>query len=201
MKQFEINAHKRENFTKAAVKQLRREGMVPCVLYGNDTENIHFAVLEKDLKDLIYTPSSYIISINIDGKKSLCILHQTQFHPVSDKILHLDFLAIDPAKPITIQVPVSISGNSEGVRQGGKLQVLNRKLLISGFLKDLPNQLDVDVTDLVLGKAITAGDLKYDNIRIMSPRGTIICMVKMTRASTSATATAVEETEEKPAEA
>ncbi|HOG25004.1 MAG TPA: 50S ribosomal protein L25/general stress protein Ctc [Bacteroidales bacterium] len=201
MKQFEINAHKRENFTKAAVKQLRREGMVPCVLYGNDTENIHFAVLEKDLKDLIYTPSSYIISINIDGKKSLCILHQTQFHPVSDKILHLDFLAIDPAKPITIQVPVSISGNSEGVRQGGKLQVLNRKLLISGFLKDLPDQLNLDVTDLVLGKAITAGDLKYDNIRIMSPRGTIICMVKMTRASTSATATAVEETEEKPAEA
>ena len=201
MKQFEINAHKRENFTKAAVKQLRREGMVPCVLYGNDTENIPFAVLEKDLKDLIYTPSSYIISINIDGKKSLCILHQTQFHPVSDKILHLDFLAIDPAKPITIQVPVSISGNSEGVRQGGKLQVLNRKLLISGFLKDLPDQLNLDVTDLVLGKAITAGDLKYDNIRIMSPRGTIICMVKMTRASTSATATAVEETEEKPAEA
>ena len=201
MKQFEINAHKRENFTKVAVKQLRREGMVPCVLYGNDTENIHFAVLEKDLKDLIYTPSSYIISINIDGKKSLCILHQTQFHPVSDKILHLDFLAIDPAKPITIQVPVSISGNSEGVRQGGKLQVLNRKLLISGFLKDLPDQLNLDVTDLVLGKAITAGDLKYDNIRIMSPRGTIICMVKMTRASTSATATAVEETEEKPAEA
>ena len=201
MKQFEINAHKRGNFTKAAVKQLHREGMVPCVLYGNDTENIHFAVLEKDLKDLIYTPSSYIISINIDGKKSLCILHQTQFHPVSDKILHLDFLAIDPAKPITIQVPVSISGNSEEVRQGGKLQVLNRKLLISGFLKDLPDQLNLDVTDLVLGKAITAGDLKYDNIRIMSPRGTIICMVKMTRASTSATATAVEETEEKPAEA
>jgi len=201
MKQFEINAHKRGNFTKAAVKQLRREGMVPCVLYGNETENIHFAVLEKDLKDLIYTPSSFIISINIDGKKSLCILHQTQFHPVSDKILHLDFLAIDPAKPITIQVPVSISGNSEGVRQGGKLQVLNRKLLISGFLKDLPDQLNLDVTDLVLGKAITAGDLKYDNIRIMSPRGTIICMVKMTRASTSATATAVEETEEKPAEA
>ena len=200
MKQFEINAHKRENFTKAAVKQLRREGMVPCVLYGNDTENIHFAVLEKDLKDLIYTPSSYIISINIDGKKSLCILHQTQFHPVSDKILHLDFLAIDPAKPITIQVPVSISGNSEGVRQGGKLQVLNRKLLISGFLKDLPDQLNIDVTDLTLGKTITAGDLKYDNIRIMSPRGTIICMVKMTRASTSATAATAEETEEKPAE-
>ena len=95
---------------------------------------------------------------------------------------------------------MSISGNSEGVRQGGKLQVLNRKLLISGFLKDLPDQLNIDVTDLTLGKTITAGDLKYDNIRIMSPRGTIICMVKMTRASTSATAATAEETEEKPAE-
>ncbi|HBG54525.1 MAG TPA: 50S ribosomal protein L25 [Rikenellaceae bacterium] len=201
MKQFEINAHKRGEFTKAAVKQLRREGMVPCVLYGNETENIHFSVLEKDLKDLIYVPSSYIISINIDGKKSLCILHQVQYHPVSERVLHLDFLAIDSAKPITIQVPVYISGNSEGVRQGGKLQILNRKLLINGFLKDLPDQLNIDVTDLTLGKTITAGDLNYDNIRIMSPKGTIICMVKMTRAATSTTAAAVEETEEKPAQA
>lgn len=133
MKQFEINATKRGNFTKNAVKQLRRDGMVPCVLYGNKTENIHFSVLEKDLKDLIYTPSSYIISLNIEGKKSLCILHEVQFHPVTERVLHLDFLAIDKSRPISITIPVVISGNSEGVRQGGKMQVLNRKLLVNGY--------------------------------------------------------------------
>ena len=199
MKQFEINATKRGNFTKNAVKQLRRDGMVPCVLYSNKTENIHFSVLEKDLKDLIYTPSSYIISLNIEGKKSLCILHEVQFHPVTERVLHLDFLAIDKSRPISITIPVVISGNSEGVRQGGKMQVLNRKLLVNGLLKDLPDQLDIDVTDLTLGKSITAGDLKFDNIRITSPRSTIICMVKMTRASTSASAATEEETQEIPA--
>ncbi len=201
MKQFEINARERSNFTKAAVKQLRKEDMVPCVLYGNNKENVHFSVSRKDLKDLIYTPNSYIISVNVDGKKQLCILHEAQFHPVTDSILHLDFLAIDPKKPVSIHIPIAITGNSEGVRQGGKLQILNRKLLVRANMKDLPDTLDVDITNLILGKAITAGDLKYDNIQILSPKSTIICMVKMTRASTSASASATAETTEAAGEA
>jgi large subunit ribosomal protein L25 len=201
MKQFEINARERSNFTKAAVKQLRKEDMVPCVLYGNKKENVHFSVSRKDLKDLIYTPNSYIISVNVDGKKQLCILHEAQFHPVTDSILHLDFLTIDPKKPVSIHIPIAITGNSEGVRQGGKLQVLNRKLLVRANMKDLPDTLDVDITNLTLGKAITAGDLKYDNIQILSPKSTIICMVKMTRASTSASASAASETTETAGEA
>ncbi|HOO68595.1 MAG TPA: 50S ribosomal protein L25/general stress protein Ctc [Bacteroidales bacterium] len=201
MKQFEINARERSNFTKAAVKQLRKEGLVPCVLYGNNQENVHFSVSQKDLKDLIYTPNSYIISLNIEGKKQLCILHEAQFHPVTDSILHLDFLTIDPAKPVSIHVPISVSGNSEGVRQGGKLQILNRKLLVRATMKDLPDTLDIDITNLSLGKAITAGELKYDNVQILSPKSTIICMVKMTRASTSASASAAAETAEGTEEA
>lgn len=200
MKQFEINARERGNFTKAAVKQLRKEGLVPCVLYGNGKENIHFSVYEKDLRDLIYTPNSYIISLSVESKKHLCILHEVQFHPVTDRVLHLDFLVIDPGKPVSIQVPVAISGNPEGVRQGGKLQILNRKLHVRALLKDLPDKLDIDVTNLTLGKTVTAGDLKYEKIQILAPRSTIICMVKMTRASTSAAAEAAEieaeETEE-----
>ncbi len=201
MKQFEINARERSNFTKAAVKQLRKEGLVPCVLYGNNQENVHFSVSQKDLKDLIYTPNSYIISLNIEGKKQLCILHEAQFHPVTDSILHLDFLTIDPAKPVSIHVPISVPGNSEGVRQGGKLQILNRKLLVRANMKDLPDTLDIDITNLLLGKAITAGELKYDNVQILSPKSTIICMVKMTRASTSASASAAAETAEGTEEA
>ncbi len=201
MKQFEINARERSDFSKAAVKQLRKEGLVPCVLYGNNQENVHFSVSQKDLKDLIYTPNSYIISLNIEGKKQLCILHEAQFHPVTDSILHLDFLTIDPAKPVSIHVPISVSGNSEGVRQGGKLQILNRKLLVRATMKDLPDTLDIDITNLSLGKAITAGELKYDNVQILSPKSTIICMVKMTRASTSASASAAAETAEGTEEA
>ncbi|MDD5314812.1 MAG: 50S ribosomal protein L25, partial [Bacteroidales bacterium] len=174
MKQFEINARERGIFTKTAVKQLRKEGMVPCVLYGNNDENIHFSVLEKDLKDLIFTPNSYIISLNIEGKKHLCVMHDTQFHPVTDRVLHLDFLAIDPLQPVSISVPIAISGNSEGVRQGGKLQVINRKLRVRAHLKDLPDSLDIDITNLELGKAITAGELKYENVQILAPKSTII---------------------------
>ncbi|HPW78858.1 MAG: 50S ribosomal protein L25 [Bacteroidetes bacterium ADurb.Bin037] len=197
MKQFEINARERGNFTKNAVKQLRKEGLVPCVLYGNQKENIHFSICEKDLKGLIYTPDSYIISLNVEGKNHLCILHDAQFHPVTDRVLHLDFLAIDPDKPVSIQVPVAISGNAEGVRQGGKLQILNRKLYVRAFLKDLPDSLEIDITNLELGKSIRAGDLKYDKIQILDPKSTIVCMVKMTRASTSASAAAeAEETAE-----
>ena len=188
MKQFEIDAQRRASFTKAAVKQLRKDVLVPCVIYGNKKENEHFTVIEKDLKNLIYTPGSYIVALNIEGTKQLCVLHEAQFHPVTDKILHLDFLAVKPGEPVTIHIPVVITGTSEGVRQGGKLQVITRKLLVKGTLEHLPDTLDIDITNLPLGKSVVAGDLKYKDIQIISPKATIICMVKMTRAATAAAA-------------
>ncbi|NLA16103.1 MAG: 50S ribosomal protein L25/general stress protein Ctc [Bacteroidales bacterium] len=200
MKQFEITAHKRDSFTKAAVKQLRREGRVPCILYGNQMDTIHFSVLEKDLRNLIYTPNSYIVSLNIEGKNQLCLLQDSQFHPLTDRILHLDFLAIDPEKPVSVHVPVVLKGNSVGVREGGKMYVLNRKLLVSANLEDLPDTLDVDVTDLALGEAITAEDLEFDNLQILTPKSAIVCMVKMTRASISDAAAEAEEDEAGEAE-
>lgn len=183
MKQFEINATKREAFTKAAVKQLRREGNVPCVLYGNKLENVHFSLNEKELGGLIYTPNSYIVSLNFDGQKQLCILYQSQFHPVTDRILHLDFLAVNENDPITINVPVLIDGHSEGVRQGGKLQVMARKVRIKAKLNDLPDDVTVDITNLLIGKAIVAGDIKIDNVQVVTSKNAIICMVKSTRAA------------------
>ncbi|HKM30870.1 MAG: 50S ribosomal protein L25 [Bacteroidales bacterium] len=201
MKHFEIKARERDNFTKAAVKQLRKEGRVPCVLYGNKMEPLHFSVLEKELKNLIYTPYSYIVELSVEKKKHICLLQQAQFHPLHDRVLHLDFLAIDPKKPVSVTVPVVLTGNSIGVREGGKMHILNRKLLIRANLEDLPDSLNIDVTKLALGGTIAAGDLKFDNIQILTPASTIVCMVKMTRASISdAAAEAAEEAEEGAAE-
>lgn len=193
MKIFELNGNVRTDLTKAAVKSLRKNGQVPCVLYGNNVENVHFSVSVRELKGLLYTPQSYIVSIVIEGASHLAVLHECQFHPVTDEVLHLDFLAANQVTPITISVPVVIEGVSEGVKAGGKLIVSARKLTVRGLIKDLPDTLPVDINDLKLGKTILAGDLAYPNIQIMSKKDTIICAVKMTRAAIGAAAAAAAE--------
>lgn len=190
MQQITLKGTNREIGNKALVKAVRRDNLVPCVYYGNGVENTVFSVALKDLETILNTPNSYIIEIDIEGKKQLAVLQAVQFHPVTDKPLHVDFLAIQEDKPVTINIPVVITGNSIGVRQGGKLMVSTRKLKVSGMMKDLPDTLQVDITELNLGKQIVAGDLHYDNIQIMSPKATIVCSVKMTRAAASAAADA-----------
>ncbi|MBO8465663.1 MAG: 50S ribosomal protein L25 [Bacteroidetes bacterium] len=190
MQQITLKGTNREIGNKALVKAVRRDNLVPCVYYGNGVENTVFSVALKDLETILNTPNSYIIEIDIEGKKQLAVLQAVQFHPVTDKPLHVDFLAIQEDKPVTINIPVVITGNSIGVRQGGKLMVSTRKLKVSGMMKDLPDTLPVDITELNLGKQIVAGDLHYDNIQIMSPKATIVCSVKMTRAAASAAADA-----------
>ncbi|MDR3350301.1 MAG: 50S ribosomal protein L25/general stress protein Ctc [Prevotellaceae bacterium] len=182
MKTIDLKGTARKDLKKSAVKSLRRNGQVPCVVYGNGSENIHFTVDEKELKNLVYSPNVYLVNLDIEGKISQAVMREIQFHPVTDKILHIDFYAIDAAKPIAIDVPVTISGNSEGVRAGGKLHILNRKIKVSALPKDLPDTLPVDITDLALGKTITAGDLSFDKVNIITPKTTIICTVKLTRA-------------------
>lgn len=186
MKQITLQGIGRTGNDRAAIKALRKEGRVPCVYYGNGVENTLFSVSAKDLETITNTPNSYIIELDVEGKKQLVVLHDIQYHPVTDKALHVDFLAIREDKPVVINVPVSISGNSIGVRQGGKLMVSTRKLKVSGMIKDLPDKLDIDITDLNLGKQIVAGDLHYDNIQIVSPKATIICSIRMTRAAAAA---------------
>jgi len=191
MKIFELSGTRRTNLTKAAVKSLRKNGQVPCVLYGNKIQNSHFCVANHDIKNLIYTPNSYVVDLTVDGIKHLAILHDLQFHPVTDEVLHIDFLAADESQPVTMHIPVVIEGVSEGVKAGGKLIINARKLSVKGLIKDLPDTLPINITDLKLGKAILAGDLSYPHIQIVSPKETIICAVKMTRAAVAAaTATA-----------
>jgi large subunit ribosomal protein L25 len=190
MKTIKLNGQSRTNLGKKDCKQLRKNELVPCVLYGNKAENKNFVVSERDLKDIVYTPFSYIIEVNIDGKVYPCILKDMQFHAVSDKILHIDFANVDTSKPVAIEIPIKITGHSEGVKQGGKLQVLTRKLKVSALLKDLPDELPVDITNLQLGKTINVGELSFEKLTVLTLKTTIVCSVKVTRAAIGAAATA-----------
>jgi len=198
MKTIELKGTIRTSLTKVAVKQLRKNGEVPCVLYGEKGENLHFAVVERDLKNLVYTPNAYLVKLSLDGKLHTAVMREIQFHPVSEQILHIDFYPVHEDRPVAIDVPVVIEGNSEGVRAGGKLHMVTRRLKISALPKHLPDSLPVDITHLQLGKTIVVGDLSYPNVNIITPKTTIVCSVKMTRAAVQqATAAAAEEAEAK----
>ena len=183
MKHFQLNGVIRTVGNKAVIKAFRRQGLVPCNLYGKGIDtNILFTVTEKDLKGLLYTPASYIVDLTLsDGKTYTAIMHELQFHPVDDVCLHIDFLAVSADKPIAIDVPVTITGHAAGVQAGGKFTLLTRKLRVSATMENLPDNLDVDITDLQLDKSISAGDLHYENVTILSPKTTVICRVKSTR--------------------
>ena len=192
MKHFELQGKKRITGKNADVNSVRREKRVPCVIYGAGIENVSFSVDEKELKGLTNTPFSHIVDLNIEGECHQAILKAIQYHPVTDRALHMDFLALDPAKPVTIDVPVKITGNSIGVRQGGKLNVAVRKLKVCGPIENLPDELPVDITELGLGKQINASDLKFDGFQIVSPKGTLVCAVRATRNSNAAAAETTE---------
>ena len=195
MKHFELQGKKRITGKKADVKSVRREDRVPCVIYGAGVENVSFSVDEKELKGLTHTPYSHIVDLNIEGAQHQAILKAIQYHPVTDRAIHVDFLALDPAKPVTIDVPVKITGNSIGVRQGGKLNVPTRKLKVCGLQKDLPDVLPVDITSLGLDKKIRARDLSYEGITMVTQPDAVVCMVKATRNASAAAAAAAEAAE------
>ena len=182
MKHFALNGEIREKGNKAVIKAFRRQGLVPCNLYGAGIDNVLFTVKEKELQGITHTPASYIVDLNLGGKVYTAVAHEYQWHPVDDNCLHVDFLAVNEKKPIAITVPLNIFGHPVGVQAGGKFVQVSRSLKVQALMKDLPDQLDVDVTPLELDKRLTAGDLKYDGIKILSDKNTIICRVKTTRA-------------------
>ena len=187
MKHIELKGQIREAGNKAAVKAVRRAGQVPCNIYGLGIENILFTVDAQDLKAITHTPNSYIIDLELsNGTKMYAVLHEVQYHPVTDEALHVDFLTVSEEKPVTIEVPVKVVGHSEGVKMGGKLLVSSRKLRVSAMMNNLPDVLEVDSTHLMIGKQIVAGDLNYEGVTIVSPKATIICSVRPTRATQQA---------------
>lgn len=194
MKQISINGTARTELGKKAAKAIRNSGNVPCVLYGEkkdangQPEAIHFSVSEKEINKLIYTPHIYLVDINIDGEDHKGILKEVQFHPVKDNVLHVDFLEVHAEKPIVMGVPIAPQGLAEGVRAGGRLITMVRKLNVKALYSAIPEKLNIDVTALQLGKSIKVGDLHFENLELVTPKEVIVCTVKMTRAAMGAAA-------------
>lgn len=190
MKSIQVKGTARADFGKKGSKDVRREGLIPAVIYGGEAEPIHFAVDARDVKPLIYSPNSYIVEFDIEGKKEVGVMREVQYHPVKDHAIHIDFYRVIPGKPVAIDIPVKITGNSEGVKLGGKLTIQKRKIRVSGMLENLPDELKVDITELGMGKTIFVGDLSYDNLTLVTPASTAVCSVVMTRAARGAAAAA-----------
>ena len=172
-----------------ALKAMRKDNGVPCVLYGGG-ENIHFTVPAEGLRNLVYTPHIYVVDLIIDGKKVNAILKDIQFHPVKDNILHVDFYQIDEAKPIVMEVPVQLEGLAEGVKAGGKLVLQMRKLKVKALYNTIPEKLIVNVSHLGLGKTVKVGELSYEGLELLNAKEAVVCAVKLTRAARGAAATA-----------
>ena len=191
MQHFELKGQVRKVGNKAVLKAFRRQGLVPCNLYGLGLENVLFTVDAKELKAVTNTPKSFIIDLVLDnGSTYTAVLHELQWHPVDDNCLHVDFLAVDDKKPIAINVPLVITGHAIGAQQGGKFYQISRGVRVSALMNNLPDEITVDITSLGLDKKIKAGDLKYEGITIISDKDMIICGVKSTRNSAAVAETA-----------
>ena len=165
-----------------ALKALRKNNCVPCVLYGAG-DNVHFTVTNDEVRNLIYTPHIYVVDLVIDGKKVKAILKDVQFHPVKDTILHIDFYQIDELKPIIMEVPVQLEGLAEGVKAGGKLTLQMRKLKVKALYNVIPEKLTVNVAHLGLGKTVKVGELSYEGLTLLNAKEAVVCAVKLTRAA------------------
>jgi len=192
MKNLQLTGTLRPDFGKKAAKAVRKEGNVPCVLYGGE-EVVHFQLSDNDLRGLIYTPDIFTVELNIEGKKYMSILKDSQFHPVKDTTLHLDFFEIFENKAILMDVPVRLNGLAEGVKDGGKLSQELRKLRVKGFYKNIPEVLNIDVTKLGLGKTMQVGALSFENMEIISAKQAVVCAVKLTRVARGLAAAAAKE--------
>jgi len=182
MKTLEIIGFKRANLGKSESKKLREEGNVPCVIYGGK-EQLHFYVPMILFRSLVYTPDIYFVNLNIEGKIFKCILQDMQFHPVSEMILHADFLELYEDKKIKMNVPVKFFGDSPGIRQGGKLMVNNRTLTIKALPKDMPESIELDISEISLGQTIKVKEVKLDNFEIINNPQVTIASVSIPRAA------------------
>ena len=165
-----------------ALKALRKNNCVPCVLYGAG-DDVHFTVTNDEVRNLIYTPHIYVVDLDIDGKKVKAILKDVQFHPVKDTILHIDFFQIDELKPIIMEVPVQLEGLAEGVKAGGKLTLQMRKLKVKALYNVIPEKLTVKVAHLGLGKTVKVGELSYEGLTLLNAKEAVVCAVQLTRAA------------------
>ncbi|MDO4780485.1 MAG: 50S ribosomal protein L25/general stress protein Ctc [Bacteroides sp.] len=194
MKTFELSGSSRQIAERSseqsrALKSMRKEAKVPCVLYGGE-EVVHFQVTTDSLRNLVYSPDIYVVNLTIDGKAVKAIMKDIQFHPVKDTILHVDFYQISDAKPIVMEVPVKLEGLAEGVKAGGKMALQMRKLRVKALYTSIPERLIVNVSHLGLGKTIKVGELSFEGLELINAKDAVVCAVKLTRAARGAAAAA-----------
>ena len=185
MKKVSISGSPRVNVGKKDAKISRNNGLVPCVLYGGK-EQKSFTVEEKPLMKILSSPDAYILELNLEERTTNCVIQETQFHKVSDRVIHVDFLEVFDNKPVIIEIPIKLSGTSPGVLSGGKLQTKIRKLKVKGLYTNLPDYIDVNISNLDIGNSIKVSELKFDNIEFLNNPNSVIVMVKLTRAAVSA---------------
>ena len=196
MLEINLSGAKRTATGKKASKIMRKEGVVPCNLYGEKKgenglpEALAFSVPFSELRKAIYTPNVYVVNLNIDGEKHMAIIKEIQFEPVTDAVLHVDFLEITAEKPIVVGIPVSLKGLAAGVRLGGRMSLSVRQLKVKAPYTQIPEKLEVDVTSLEIGKSIRVGNLSYEGLELVTPAEVVVCSVKMTRAAQAAAAAA-----------
>ena len=202
MKSIEIKGSLREAVGKTNAREIRKQEEVPCVLYGKG-ENVHFKLTEKSFKELVFTPTAYLINLDIEGKKYNAVMRDLQFHPVSDKIIHADFFQIEEKSPVWMQVPIILEGVSPGVLKGGKLIQKMRKLKVKGIPSVLPDEIKINISILEIGKSIKVGDLSLKDLELLDPKNTVVVRVMSARGALAGeeTVEAIAETEEKAEEA
>jgi large subunit ribosomal protein L25 len=180
MKTIEIKGLFRTELVKKSSKLLRKEGNVPCVIYGTN-ENVHFHAHENSFKNLVYTPSAHLVKLSIEDKVFQAVLKDMQFHPVNDKILHADFIEIFDNKPVIINIPIKVTGDSVGVIAGGKLSIKKRSLKVKGLANDLPEYLPIDITELKIHEGKKVGELSYDKVELLDPKKAMVLTIATSR--------------------
>ena len=168
---------------------MRKEKEIPAVLYGGE-QLIHFTVIQSAVRTLVYTPNIYAVELTIDGVKHMAIMKEIQFQPVTDEIIHIDFLEVNDKKPVVMEVPVVLDGHAEGVKAGGKLTLQMRKLKVKAVYTEIPERLVINVEHLGLGKTMQVGALHFEGLELMNAKNAVVCAVQLTRAARGAQAKA-----------
>lgn len=187
MKSISIKATKREVLGKKETKKLRAEGFVPGVVYGGD-EPVHFYAPEKEFKSLIYTPNVYLVDLDIDGTVCQSIIQDSQFHPVKEQLLHVDFLRTSDDKTVKVEIPVKVEGFAKGIRNGGKLKLNLRTLKVKAMVKHLPDTININVDDLDIGQSYKVGSLQRENLEFLNAKAVPVVTIMITRAARAAKA-------------
>ena len=182
MKSLAISVKERENTGKSDSKALRNQGKVPCVLYGGEKQ-VCFYAHENDLRKLVYTSDVFLVELDVEGTKTSCVMQDIQFHPVTDKILHIDFLEVFDDKEITVEIPVILNGLAIGVRNGGNLLFRRKKIVTRAISSKLPDAIEIDISDLNIGQFVYIRDLKSDDYSFLAPDGSVVVGVKTARAA------------------